>query len=100
MRTPQTNTFFGLSGGTLLESAEILRDNGARAVSAYVTHGAFPDRAWERLQHSPLLDTIWLTESIPEKCKEIQLQGGSKFRVIPLDQQILEDIHKLGLGTL
>lgn len=85
----------GHTGGTLLESAQILRDKGAHAVSAFVTHGAFPDRAWQRLQDSPLLDTVWMTESIPEKCSEIAQHGATKFKVIPLDAQILSDMDRL-----
>ena len=36
------------SGGTLIECAKVLRREGASAVSAYVTHGVFPNESWRR----------------------------------------------------
>jgi phosphoribosylpyrophosphate synthetase len=39
------------SGGTLIECQKLLAANGASKVSAYVTHGVFPKRSWERFGH-------------------------------------------------
>ncbi|KAJ8451611.1 hypothetical protein Cgig2_018245 [Carnegiea gigantea] len=38
------------SGGTLIECQKVLAAHGAAKVSAYVTHGIFPNRSWERFQ--------------------------------------------------
>ncbi|CAN1351814.1 Ribose-phosphate pyrophosphokinase 4 [Linum perenne] len=39
------------SGGTLIECQKVLAAHGAAKVSAYVTHGVFPKRSWERFTH-------------------------------------------------
>ncbi|GJS48116.1 ribose-phosphate pyrophosphokinase 4-like protein [Tanacetum coccineum] len=45
------------SGGTLIEcqvmklKQKVLAEHGATKVSAYVTHGVFPKRSWERFAH-------------------------------------------------
>ena len=38
------------SGGTLIECGKLLRENGARHVSAYVTHGVFPKASFKRFE--------------------------------------------------
>ncbi|XP_057763778.1 ribose-phosphate pyrophosphokinase 4 isoform X1 [Salvia miltiorrhiza] len=39
------------SGGTLIECQKVLAEKGAAKVSAYVTHGVFPKKSWERFVH-------------------------------------------------
>ncbi|GJW31649.1 ribose-phosphate pyrophosphokinase [Tanacetum coccineum] len=39
------------SGGTMIECQKVLAEHGATKVSAYVTHGVFPKRSWERFAH-------------------------------------------------
>ncbi|XP_022776144.1 ribose-phosphate pyrophosphokinase 4-like isoform X1 [Durio zibethinus] len=39
------------SGGTLIECQRVLAANGAAKISAYVTHGIFPNRSWQRFEH-------------------------------------------------
>ena len=36
------------AGGTLIECQRLLATQGATAVSAYVTHGVFPNDSWQR----------------------------------------------------
>ncbi|KAG0484250.1 hypothetical protein HPP92_008329 [Vanilla planifolia] len=42
---------FVQSGGTLIECQKVLAAHGAAQVSAYVTHGIFPNQTWQRFQH-------------------------------------------------
>ncbi|KAF7809329.1 ribose-phosphate pyrophosphokinase 4-like [Senna tora] len=38
------------SGGTLIECQKVLAAHGAKKISAYVTHGIFPNKSWARFQ--------------------------------------------------
>uniref|UniRef100_A0A0E0JNF9 ribose-phosphate diphosphokinase n=1 Tax=Oryza punctata TaxID=4537 RepID=A0A0E0JNF9_ORYPU len=59
------------SGGTLIECQKVLAEHGAAKVSAYVTHGIFPNKSWEKFQpdngegpgHG--LSHFWITDSCP-----------------------------------
>ncbi|KAG2701936.1 hypothetical protein I3843_06G063600 [Carya illinoinensis] len=57
------------SGGTLVECQKVLAAHGATKISAYVTHGIFPNRSWERFEHdnggNPEngLTYFWITDS-------------------------------------
>ncbi|KAG8055597.1 hypothetical protein GUJ93_ZPchr0001g32594 [Zizania palustris] len=59
------------SGGTLIECQKVLAVHGAAKVSAYVTHGIFPNKSWEKFQpdngdgpeHG--LSHFWITDSCP-----------------------------------
>uniref|UniRef100_A0A0E0C7E1 Phosphoribosyltransferase domain-containing protein n=1 Tax=Oryza meridionalis TaxID=40149 RepID=A0A0E0C7E1_9ORYZ len=59
------------SGGTLIECQKVLAEHGAAKVSAYVTHGIFPNESWEKFQpdngegpgHG--LSHFWITDSCP-----------------------------------
>lgn len=52
------------SGGTLVRSAEFLRELWATSVSWYATHGVFPKDSHKKL--SQVLDMLYVTDSIPE----------------------------------
>jgi len=57
------------SGGTLIECQKVLAAHGAAKISAYVTHGVFPNRSWERFQHDNDVGAehgfayFWITDS-------------------------------------
>jgi ribose-phosphate pyrophosphokinase len=64
------------SAGTLCNAAVALMRDGAKSVSAYVTHGVFSGQAVERIEASPL-STLVVTDSIAitpnvEACKKIK----------------------------
>jgi ribose-phosphate pyrophosphokinase len=65
-----------LSGGTVIEAAKLLKQQGAAAVHFLATHGLFVDGAEERLQQSEV-DTVVTTNSIA--------QTHSNSKVITLD---------------
>ncbi|OVA20787.1 Phosphoribosyltransferase domain [Macleaya cordata] len=76
------------SGGTLIECQKVLAAQGAAKISAYVTHGIFPNRSWERFQHdtggSPEngLTYFWITDSCPLTVKEVK--NRRPFEVLSL----------------
>jgi ribose-phosphate pyrophosphokinase len=82
------------TGGTIVQAAAILKDNGAKTVSVYSTHGVLSGPAKERIRDS-LIDKLYLTDTIPideEKRNFI----GKKLNVLPvcaLFGQAIERIH-------
>jgi ribose-phosphate pyrophosphokinase len=74
-----------MSGGTLLECRRALRDRGARAVSAYVTHAVFPQEAWRRCLDAGFA-YFWVTDSVPRQAAILAQQ--TPFEVLSLDGTI------------
>ncbi|GJN17814.1 hypothetical protein PR202_gb04912 [Eleusine coracana subsp. coracana] len=66
------------SGGTLIECQKVLADHGAAKVSAYATHGIFPNKSWEKFQpdngEGPQhgLGHFWITDSCPLTVKAVK----------------------------
>jgi len=52
------------TAGTLCAAAKLLKENGARRVFAYATHGLFSGPAAERLEES-VLEEVVVTNSVP-----------------------------------
>ena len=79
------------TAGTLCNAANALKENGAKAIKAYITHPVLSGPAIERLENSSI-DELIVTNSIPltpdaKKC--------SKIRVISLANIIAECIKRL-----
>ena len=79
------------TAGTLCNAANALKEKGAKAVKAYITHPVLSGPAIERLEKSEI-DELVVTNSIPlspdaNKC--------SKIRVISLGSTIAECIKRL-----
>ena len=79
------------TAGTLCNAANALKEKGAKAVKAYITHPVLSGPAIERLEKSDI-DELVVTNSIPlsqeaKKC--------SKIRVISLASTIAECIKRL-----
>ncbi|KAL4853687.1 Ribose-phosphate pyrophosphokinase 3 [Chlorella vulgaris] len=59
------------SGGTLIECQRLLSTQGAAHVSAYVTHGVFPNESWRRFEGeggngaADGFKYFWITDSCP-----------------------------------
>ncbi|GAB2280501.1 ribose phosphate diphosphokinase subunit prs3 [Dionaea muscipula] len=76
------------SGGTLIECQKVLAAHGASKISAYVTHGIFPNRSWERFKHDTGgipeegLAYFWITDSCPLTVKEVN--NRRPFEVLSL----------------
>lgn len=91
------------SGGTLHECAGALKKAGALEINAFVAHGVFPNRAWERFSRTcngsgkDDFRRFWVTNSIPHVAAE--LPSDDVFEVIDLFPQIIEDIDVYPYGS-
>lgn len=76
------------SGGTLVECQKVLASHGAAKISAYVTHGIFPNRSWERFEHDNEghpengLTYFWITDSCPLTAQQVKYKAP--FEVLSL----------------
>lgn len=79
------------SGGTLCNAAAALKDHGANAVSAYITHGVLSDPAVERITNSVLTEVV-ITDTIaqPEAVK-----ACDKIREVPVSTLLGEAIRRI-----
>ncbi|HPF78181.1 MAG TPA: hypothetical protein PLF01_02715 [Alphaproteobacteria bacterium] len=86
------------SGGTTIQGAQRLREEGASACFAYATHGVLTGNAIEKLLNEPSIDSVMLTDSIPGAVEKLQRAGvmhvGSKFKVISLAEPVVAEINK------
>jgi ribose-phosphate pyrophosphokinase len=80
------------TGGTLVECGKALLNEGAIAVSAYVTHAVFPNDSWKKFTNGAggiQFKNFWITNSIPhaeEICKH------PPFRLLSLSTIIAENL--------
>jgi len=70
------------SGGTLLECAKPLKEQGAVKVSCFGTHGVFPNASWKKFVGNDLIHKFWITDSIPPTVE--QVAGQAPFEVLSL----------------
>ncbi|KAM5567900.1 hypothetical protein ABKV19_015799 [Rosa sericea] len=76
------------SGGTLIECQKVLAAHGAAKISAYVTHGIFPNRSWERFgsdkggNPEQGLTYFWITDSCPTTVRDVM--HNPPFEVLSL----------------
>ncbi|VFQ75396.1 unnamed protein product [Cuscuta campestris] len=80
------------SGGTLIECQKVLAAHGAAKVSAYVTHGIFPKKTWERFKHDKGgnpedgMAYFWITDSCPKTV--VDVMNKPPFEVLSLANSI------------
>ena len=79
------------TAGTLCNAADALKEKGAKAVKAYITHPVLSGPAIERLNNSSI-DELVVTNWIP---LNKEAQKCSKIRVISLASTIAECIKRL-----
>jgi ribose-phosphate pyrophosphokinase len=78
------------SGGTLVNAADALLEQGAEAVTAYITHGVLSSGAVARVSASKLKELV-ITDSIqPTQA----VRGARNIRVLPIDTLIGEAIGR------
>ncbi|KAK9188859.1 hypothetical protein WN944_020264 [Citrus x changshan-huyou] len=76
------------SGGTLIECQKVLAAHGAAKISAYVTHGIFPNASWEQFEQDTGgkpesgLTYFWISDSCPVTVKEVM--SKPPFEVLSL----------------
>ncbi|XP_051125719.1 ribose-phosphate pyrophosphokinase 4 [Andrographis paniculata] len=85
------------SGGTLIECQKVLAAHGAKKVSAYVTHGVFPKKSWERFvhkskeEHENAFTHFWITDSCPATVSAIA--NIAPFEVLSLAASIADALQ-------
>lgn len=79
------------SGGTLCKAADALMEQGAKQVSAYITHGVLSDPAVENVNKSALKEVV-ITDTIaqPQKVKDCK-----KIREVTVSRLIGEAIRRI-----
>jgi len=79
------------SGGTLCKAADALMAQGAKQVSAYITHGVLSDPAVENVNKSTLKEVV-ITDTIaqPQKVKDCK-----KIREVTVSRLIGEAIRRI-----
>jgi phosphoribosylpyrophosphate synthetase len=76
------------SGGTIRETAELLRSLWGIKVDAFATHGVFPNASFVGL--ASCLDTLYTTDSLPKnKDYAWQVSNMNILSITPLVEKIL-----------
>jgi len=82
------------TGGTLIECKNALQDKGAADVSAFVTHGVFPQESWKKFIAEPegkRFKLFYLTDSCPSVSS--LLEGKAPFVVLSIAQDVFKSIQ-------
>jgi phosphoribosylpyrophosphate synthetase len=80
-------------GTTLDDCGRALLDAGALEVSAFCTHGVFPEQSWRRFMNGPFKH-LWITDSCPESAAALRAQG-SPFEILSLAPRIADLVTSL-----
>jgi ribose-phosphate pyrophosphokinase len=83
------------TAGTLCKAAEILKNNGASSVHAYITHGVLSGPAIERVTSS-VLESLVVTDSI---APTPEVQSAHNIRVVSLAPVLAQAILNVGNDT-
>ena len=78
------------TAGTLTNAADALMAEGAKSVSAYVTHGVLSEPALDRLKNSKLKELV-TTNTI----KEFSNENSSKIRRLSIAPLIAEAVKRI-----
>jgi ribose-phosphate pyrophosphokinase len=81
---------FTISGGTLAEAAQRLRERGAKRIFAMVSHGVFSVGSMERINDSPI-ERLLVTDSI--ETQPIVL--SSKIELVSIAPMLGEAIRRI-----
>lgn len=76
------------TAGTICEAAKLIKERGAKTVSAVATHGLFSDPAPERIAKSAL-DKIFITDTVPIRR---EILGNPKFTIVSVAPLLSEAI--------
>ena len=79
------------SGGTLIECGKVLVDNGAKKISAFCTHGVFPNDKHERFTGSDMFENFWITDSCPQTVARVE--GKKPFKILSLAGRIAQALE-------
>jgi len=83
------------TAGTLCKAAEVLMENGATEVHAYITHGVLSGPAVERVQKS-VMKSLVITDSIEPTA---QVKACANIRIVPTAPIFAQAILNIWNGT-
>lgn len=84
------------TGKTLARAAAEMMTAGAHSVSAYATHGVFPQNSWNNFVGQSVFKNFWITDSCPTTAEAVN--GLAPFEVISLAPSIAE-LFKQSINT-
>ena len=83
------------SGSTLIECQKLLHRLGAAKVSAYATHGVFPNASWKRFTSTGAggqgFSNFWITDSCPQTVEAVR--DAEPFEVLSLARAIADALE-------
>ncbi|MBL6785043.1 MAG: ribose-phosphate pyrophosphokinase [Rickettsiales bacterium] len=79
------------TGGTLANAAKAIMDNGAKSVSAYISHGVLSNNAIEKIENSVLTKLV-ITDSIQHDVNDI---NDSKLQILSASGLISDAIKRI-----
>ncbi len=77
------------TAGTICEAARLIKEKGAKSISAAATHGLFSDPALQKIEDSPI-EKIFITDSVPIRGEMLK---SSKLEVISVAKLLAEAIN-------
>ena len=80
------------TGGTIIETIDVVRQAGARRISIACTHGLFTGPAIERLRAQPDVDEIVTTNTVPI-APEKRLPNMTVLSIAPLIAEAIRRTH-------
>ena len=80
------------TAGTLCAAGQLLKDQGAKEVYAFATHGIFSGPAGERIGQSAF-KTVVTTDSMPLS-EDFKKKVGTKHSVVSIDLLLAEIIRR------
>jgi ribose-phosphate pyrophosphokinase len=83
------------TAGTLCKAAQLLIDNGATEVHAYITHGVLSKGAVQRVENS-VMKSLVITDSI-EPSEEVR--AARNIRIVPTAPMFAQAILNIWNGT-
>lgn len=79
------------TGGSLLNAADFLKDQGAETVCAAATHGILCGNAVARIEASEGLDRLYVTDTLPPAADSDKIR---RITIAPLLAQAISNIHE------
>ncbi len=76
------------TGGSLINGAQALKNAGAKSVYAYAAHAVLSDNAAERIDKSPALERLVVTDTIP-------VPKSKKILICPIAPVLAKVIHAI-----
>ncbi|MSU89657.1 ribose-phosphate diphosphokinase [Rhodobacteraceae bacterium 2CG4] len=83
------------TAGTLCKAADLLKDEGAAEVHAYISHGVLSGPAVERIANS-VMKSLVITDSIEPTA---QVRAAANIRIIPTAPIFAQAIQNIANGT-